>query len=396
MKIRSLFLSLAVVCASGAGLVSSAQAGTNLFGSGVKLDDSFCRQNPARQTVVYVDDTDVVKGQVDWAQTLLLKLQQTLMPGERTTVVQLSPQHGLSKEIWTGCWPNFSNEEKKKIAGQTHFFSANPLSSLQEQQGFFKRDLGQAITKIFMSSQKLPADVAIDPRNPPSKSIVRALASDAGRFTNVNGTIRAIVYSDMVEHSDIGDVFLEQKASTGDLSQKLGVNLHRSVFYFFGVAGTIKDDGKSVDNIRRFWQNAMEQLGANIAGIGADLSIVNAVPVIGKTFDVSLTHQGRNLNGRLFLMVDQDGQLVDSWIGITLIRSAVISGNLHCLDNWTQCSLDGSLNAPLVNYDKPERLVLRQSGSPSLFANGSVMQGKVGVPDTNVDDAISVTLLNQN
>lgn len=366
-----------------------------MFGGGATLDTSYCKFNPPRQTVVYVDDTDVVKDRVDWVKILLAKLQQTLMPGERTTVVELSPQHGQSKEIWSACWPNVSASEAKKLTSESHFFSGNPLDSLKEQQGFFARDFGQAITKIYLSSQRALAEVEIDPDSPPQKSIIRSLASDGARYANGRGTIRSILYSDMAENSELGSVFKTPLPENLNLDSKLGIYLHRSIFYVFGAGGTIKDDGKVSDDIRKFWAVAFQSMAANVGGFGSDLGIANVIPERGTTFEVTLKENSDELHGHLFLMTDHDGQLVDSWIGITRLRSVAINGSLRCSENTTQCSLNAKTNSPLVTNSTLETLSLKQSGSSSLFSSGGSMQGTLGVQGSNVNLPISAKLVNE-
>ncbi|WP_281701146.1 hypothetical protein [Acetobacter malorum] len=394
MKAHFLFFSAFSALLFAPASLPTAQA-AGMFGGGTTLDASYCKFNPPRQTVVYVDDTDVVKDRIDWVKSLLAKLQQTLMPGERTTVVELSPQHGQSKEIWSACWPNVSAAEAKKLTSESHFFSGNPLDSLKEQQGFFARDFGQAITKIYVSSQRAPAEVEIDPENPPKKSIIRSLASDGARYANAHGTIRSILYSDMAENSELGSVFKTPVPASLDLDSKLGTYLHRSIFYVFGAGSTVKDDGKVSDNIRKFWAIALQSMAANVGGFGSDLGIANVIPLHGATFEVTLKENSDELHGHLFLMMDTDGQLVDSWIGITRLRSAAINGSLRCSENTTQCTLNAKTNSPLVTDSTLETLSLKQNGSSSLFDNGGSMQGTLGVPGSNVNLPLSAKLVDE-
>jgi hypothetical protein len=51
------------------------------------LDPSFCQQATVRQTVVYIDDMMMADGQTGWATRLAVKLEATLVPGERVTIV---------------------------------------------------------------------------------------------------------------------------------------------------------------------------------------------------------------------------------------------------------------------------------------------------------------------
>ena len=73
-------------------------ASAALFGA-EGLDPSFCQRPSLRQTVVYVDDMMMAEGKTDWAMKLATKLKATLAPGERVTVVRLSPGNGRSSEV---------------------------------------------------------------------------------------------------------------------------------------------------------------------------------------------------------------------------------------------------------------------------------------------------------
>src|SRR3954470_8546984 len=104
-----------------AGLTAAVPARAALFGA-EGLDPAFCNKPTARQTVVYVDDTMMTDGKTEWATKLSTKLKATLAPGERVTVVRLSPASGQSHEVWSGCWPAYSAADRQKIGSESHFF----------------------------------------------------------------------------------------------------------------------------------------------------------------------------------------------------------------------------------------------------------------------------------
>ena len=104
--------------------------------------------------MVYVDDTSIAAGDVAWAKDLANKLKATLTPGERVTVVELSPSQGTSNELWSACWPDYTAAMKAKLAKGSYFFTSNPLNGLNRQQGFFLNGFGQALTKIYMTATR--------------------------------------------------------------------------------------------------------------------------------------------------------------------------------------------------------------------------------------------------
>lgn len=352
----------------------------SIFGGGNKLDPAFCNAHGFRETVVYIDDSILVTGDTSWAKTIYEKLTATLMPGERTTIVELSPKDGESEEIWSGCWPSYTPEQSAKISKQSHWFSTSPLASIKDQQKFFARDFGIAAEKIEVKGGRAAASVMIDPANPPQKSIIRALAADGARYAHSNGTIRAILYSDLAENSDLGSVFKSPAPPAEDYGSKLGTYLHRSVFYSFGIASDIKGDGAVQDTIHAFWNDAFRSMAANIGGIGTDLNVPNEVPVSSSQYDVSVKDGGEMLVGHLSLLSDDDGTLVDSWLGITRLRTSAINGTFKCTGDASapSCVLDASTVGGIVTTSPTETVSLSSDST-------SVLTGTIGVQGSSVN-----------
>lgn len=376
---------------STATVLASLMLGTSayaegLFGGGNKLDPAFCKEINIRQTVIYVDDQMLVKGQNDWVRDVYDKLRATLVPGERTTLVELSPSTGQSTERWSGCWPAYSASEAAKLANQLHIFSTSPLSNVKEQQGFFARDLGIAIESIERNRARLADQVAIDPNNPPKESIIRALASDGARYAHTQETIRAILYSNLAENSDLGSVYKPLPNPAIDYGVKLGTFLRRSVFYVFGAGLNIKGDGSLQDEIRSFWQQAFQSMAANVGGIGTDLSVPNVLPTAAHSFDILLKDEGNTLTGRLALLTGSDGTLVDSWLGIVRLRTAALNGTYTCNgedDRWF-CTLQATTAGGVVTMSPSETVHLSSSGT-------SVLTGTIGVPGSSVNLPLAAT-----
>ena len=373
------FRSIIGIIALGFMLSPHAFAQSAAFGGAVGLDPSFCRPHNIRQTVVYVDDTSLVTNQTGWAVSIYDKLKASLVPGERVTLVELSPKTGQSAEIWSGCWPAYTAEQRDKLSGESHFFSRSPLATLTDQQNYFARDFGVSAQQIQNKGQRPLADVRIDPENPPDKSIIRALASDDGRYAHTDNTIRAILYSDLAENSDLGSVFKPLPDSPPTYGDKLGTSLRRSVFYAFGAGANVQGSGTVMDGIRAFWDGALRSMAANLGGIGSDLNVPNVVPEQAASYDVALADNGANLAGRLSLLVDHDGTLVDSWIGITRLRNASITGTYHCTGSTAtpSCTLQANTVGGVVSMSPVETITLTNR-------NGKALTGKIGVQGSDV------------
>ncbi len=362
----------AILAVALSAVLPAAAAHAALFGAG-GLDPAFCRQPQVRQTVVYIDDTLMIDGQTDWARRLDTKLRATLAPGERVTVVRLSPGGGAgqagsgqSSELWSGCWPGYAAAEQARLAAQTYVFEQNPLAGAADQQKYFLHDFGAALTQVYLAAKRPADSVRTTAADAPPKQIIRALASDEGRFAASQVTIRAIIYSDMAENSDLGSVFKpgpaslssEHVAAPSGLGQRLGTYLRGGVFYAFGVGSDISDDPGLPETARGFWRAAFGSLAAALAGMGADLNVPNILPVLARRYPVTLSLDGQTLDGRMALLADQDGTLVDSWLGISRLGIAMLDGSLRCTAGRPGCRLEATTSVGIATSAASEQVSL--------------------------------------
>lgn len=349
-----------------------ASAPSHALFNGQNLDPAFCQTKSVRQTVVYIDDTIMVEGKTAWASELIRKLKASLAPGEKTTVVQLSPTAGSSTEIWSGCWPEYTPAQRASIEKSgPYILSKNPLMALSDQQGYFARDLNAAVSVVYFHTKRAAADASAS--RMAKKQLLRALASDEGRFANSAVTVRAIVYSDMAENSDLGSVFKPTKPDDWvNYAQKLGTHLRKSVFYVFGAGEGTSEDHATMENAKAFWTRALRSMSATVGGFGSDLNVPNGIPVNTWIFDTMLKEPDQELDGKLAILTDGDGNVIDSWIGFNRLDIAGIVGTFHCVG--TSCRLDASTTSSLTTDSPSEMLVL--SGDKSRLA------GTLGVKGT--------------
>jgi hypothetical protein len=357
-------------------------APAQIFGSH-GLDPAFCQTKAVRQTVVYVDDSLMIDGKTEWVAELLRKLKASLAPGEKTTVVQLTPTVGKSAEIWSGCWPQFTPQQQIEIKkGEPYVLKKNPLQTLPEQQGYFAQDFNAALSKIYFQAKRPATEVTFPASKAPKMQILRALASDEGRFANSTITIRAIVYSGMAENSDLGSIFKPVAANeSADYAKKLGTHLRKSVFYVFGAVTDIVDGPSNLETAKLFWTSALRSMSAVVGGFGSDLNVTNGIPVSAWVFDTSLRESDQELEGKLSLMVDADGSLVDSWIGFSRLDITGLTGTFSFVKS--DCKLNAETTTSLVTNSPSESLVL--SGSlDRLSGQLGVKYGKLSFPVTAV------------
>ena len=336
-------------------LLAPTAARAQLFGA-AGLDPSWCKLATVRQTVVYVDDMMMVDGDTAWAPALMEKLRATLTPGESVTVVRLSPAQGRSAEMWHGCWPSLSDDERARDARHIYLLQANPTTRVGEQQRFFARDFGGALTRVYLAGKRPADEQRIDAATPPQKEIIRALASDGGRFSDATQTIRAIIYSDFAEHSDLGNVFGPLPQPFPNLGDRLGTFLRHGVIYEYGLAAEITGGEDVPERTRAFWNAALRSMAAVPAGMGSDLNVPNVLPVRAATYDVSLAFGTDTLDGKLALLAGSDGELVDSWVGISRLPDAGVTGTFRCLD--ARCRVDAATTSGVATSSRNETLTL--------------------------------------
>ena len=353
-------------------LLGGGPARAQLFGA-QGLDPAWCKQATLRQTVAYVDDTVMVDGQTGWALRLADKLRGSLAPGERVTVVRLSPRTGQSGEVWSGCWPNLTAAERTRAGAQTYFFEKNPVDRIADQQRFFLRDFGQALTTIYAAAKRPAEAVRVDAAHPPDKQLLRALASDGGRFAGSPNTIRAIVYSDMAENSDLGSVF-HPAAAPPAYGERLGTWLRHGVFYAYGLDLDVEGGAGVQEATRAFWSAALRSMAAAVGGMGADLNVPNTLPVRAYAYGVSLQMQGQALDGRMALLAGEDGDLVDSWLGISRLSVGLVAGTFRCTVAGA-CHLDGTTPPGLATSSASEAVELTGPAAGPLV-------GRLGVRGT--------------
>ena len=353
-----------------------------LGGGAGDLDPKFCQTRALRETVIYVDDMVMRDDQTDWAVKLFSKLKATLVPSEKVSVVELSPANGTSVEKWSGCWPNFTAEGREAVAKQKSFFSADPLKGLDQQQKFFGLNFSRAINTIYSANKT--KSKAVDLADPPKKEIVAALAADESRYSHSRGTVRAIIYSDMAENSDIASVYKPLPNPIPNIGKKLGTTLAGSVFYAFGVGRASALPEAVNEETRTFWSEAFTTMNAALAGIGSDLNISNVVPVAAHSYLINFMVDDQQISGRLSLLTDADGTLVDSFLAANRMSTAELGGTMRCEGDHdtTLCALNATTGRGIVSYSRSETLTLHGDAGGTLTGQFGVKGSKFDYPFT--------------
>ncbi len=335
------------------------------FGASKLNIEKFCDRPTERQTVLYVDDTILSKSDARWFETLDARLRSTLLPHEAVTVVRLSPVQGRSKELWRGCWPDFTADERQQIergqGGMSGWFSSNPIKNLPDMQAVFRQQLQAAIGQIFTEAAR--DSINIDTARPPERSYLRALASDGGRFGRSPIHSRAIFYADLLETSEFASVFKQQdmaqwRQQAEAIAPKLGIDFGRASLHAFGVGASLRQPGALPENAIRFWRAFIQTANGNAGFFGADLAIPAKRPESLTVYEIETTVDKRNLDGRMLLFADRDGVLHDSFAFLRGQYGAPLIGSFLC-NPGGQCRLEAKVGAMFLFSTEGESFDLR-------------------------------------
>lgn len=351
---------LGIIAVTLFALPASAQ-----FGASKLNIQKFCDRPAERTTVLYVDDTILNKTDARWFETLDARLRSTLLPHEVVTLVRLSPAQGRSKELWRGCWPDFSTEERQQIergqTGPSSWFTSNPVKGLPDMQAVFRQQLQAAVGQIFTEAAR--ESIAIDAARPPERSYLRALASDGGRFGRNPVHARVILYADLLEASEYTSVFKQQDAAqwrqqAEGIVPKLGVDFGRASLHAFGIGVSLRQPGALPENAIRFWRSFMQTANGNPGFLGADLAIPAKRPESLTIYEIETSVNKRNLDGRLVLFADRDGVLHDSYAFLRGQYSAPLLGSFLCNASG-QCRLEAKVGGMFLFSTEGESFDLK-------------------------------------
>lgn len=339
-----------------AALVFAATQAHAFFGNDEYDISGFCEVSADRETIIYIDDTMMVEGSTAWAERIDAKLLSSLMPSERVTLLRLSPEQGRVSEIWTGCWPAYSQEQQEKLEAETYLLQKHPLKVLETQQQVFRQGFGNGLSQIYTAAMR-PAGAS--PSTVVPKQIIRALAADEGRFGRRAANLRVVIYSDMVENSEYGIApDSDSTAASAEIAKQLGLNLQHAMVYAFGFGDTGNSSGLSLENTRAFWAAFTDGAKGHLVALGSELTAPATLPVAIHSYDVEASVQDRTVIGRMHLAANADGELQDSYITFGSAVSSLISGELLCQADGT-CVLDAVTTTGTLTTTPEEHIALR-------------------------------------
>lgn len=334
--------------------------------------DQFCNVKSPRQTLIYIDDDVIQQDDTQWALQLISKVMTNLMPSESVTLVKLSSELGSTEERWKACYPDITVAElekrKESIGFLEKLLTTDASKQLKEQKTVFKAQMTGALEKILTekSQQKSKSSTV-------KKQIIRALENDIARFDNRNGAIRVIIYSDMLENSDLISSQNSSVLEAKKLAEARKLNFQNAVFHIFG-------SGKSgnIKGLKSFWEEFIDGGAGNLADIGSELILTSKPPDSLKVYDVEIEITKDDIRrGTLRLFIDNDSKLQESVVTIgTKQRSLLDDGEFLCQQD--HCSLQAKARSPLIVAEGKEEF--------KLTGTIDSLSGKLQIPSTQLSN----------
>jgi hypothetical protein len=338
----------------------------------------YCDQEGVnRQTVIYLDQSVIAKKDPNWFKDILNKAK--FLPGERIQIVTIKDGSSTVEQAWDACYPAYTPKNYNNLKENDGFgsvFTGGVDDELTSDSKAFTTRLQQALAHPL---QRTRHEQAPKYKNEfPRKKLVEAFYYDSKRLDLESGIARVIVFSDMIENSDLvnhGSFSpIEDAASVSD---RFPVFLNHASFYIYGINYTNSDTALN-EKMEQFWRQYFIKSGAEIAHYGTQLvlprddGMFEAISYKGK-----LTQSdGKRLATSMRLAYLPNGDLMHSWLAVG-DDFMTLSGNISC--SGQNCELEAKIKESGFKYFKPNDVV-RLDG-----ALGE-MRGKIGARDDSVID----------
>lgn len=362
-----------VVLAIVASVTARIPTASAAFGIEEADISKFCNAKAARQTLIYIDDRNLYEGSTDWAKRLDQKLRANLLPNEPVNIMRLSSMDGAVKESGVACWPDYSPEERARINQESYVFSEHPLKALEGQQQVFQGWLAKHLTEIYTQGKRAASGGPQMAESGVKRQIVRALSADEGRLNSGKGMLRIIIYSDMLEQSDLADVVKQETGlpeAGASAAKKLGLDAQNATVYVYGAGGGV--DAGTVERAKAFWTSFFQTANGMLASFGTDLNMPGSAPAQWRRYDVQVNVPDQSRIGRMTLIADGQGKLQDSVLSFGVGRSAVIEGTLNC-SAAGKCALEAKTRVGVITQEAGEEVRLEGSLAD--------MKGWIGFPN---------------
>ena len=355
---------------------------TNAFADGLlRTTDlkKYCNQEGIdRQTIIYLDQGIIAKKDPNWYKDIINKTK--FLPGERLQVVTINDGGATVELAWDTCFPKYTSSAYKKLKSKEGFgsvFTGGIDDQLKADKKSFEKKLYQALGHPLANSRHEQPPI-YQSGSFPTKKLVEAFYYDAGRFDLKDGISRVIVFSDMIEKSDlVSHTSLESEVTAKQVAKRFPMFLSHSSFYIYGINYTNKDTALN-EKMESFWRQYFLKSGAHIVNYSTQLVLPKKDDGFkARSYSGALVQSdGKKLSTNLRLATQPDGRLVHSWLTIG-DHYMTLEGNMNC--SGQNCTVDAKITGSTFDGFKVSD-VLKLTGNHKSFS------GKVGARDESVID----------
>jgi len=339
----------------------------------------YCDQDGInRQTIIYLDQSVIAKKDPNWYKDILNKTK--FLPGERLQVVTINDGGSTVELVWDSCYPSYTSKKYAKLKSEdsvTSIFTGGVEDQLKSDSKVFETRLMQALAHPLAKSRHEQAPSYKDQF--PIKKLVEAFYYDASRMGLKSGIPRVIVFSDMIEKSDLvaHDNF-EPIENADQVAKRFPTFLNHSSFYIYGINYTNSETILN-EKMEKFWRRYLLKSGAEIAHYGTQLVLPRENTLIAaNSYKGKLTQSdGKNLATSLRVAYLPNGDLIHSWISIG-DHYLVLQGNISC--SGQNCELRAQIKESVFDGFKVNDV---------LTLDGTIknLKGTIGARDDSVIDA---------
>lgn len=342
--------------------------------------DKYCQNDPGdRQTVIYLDQNIIASKDPNWYKDLINKVEYR--PGEKVQFVNINSGGSTVELIWETCHPSVSPERLKKMKASEGFgalFTGGIADNLANDNKFFDKQVVRALSHPVKRTRHESAP-SFSAASFPTKKLVEAIYYDSKRLNVDDVFTRVIMFSDMIENSELFDLksFDPNKAAKA-VAKRYPLFLNYASFQVYGINYTNRET-KINENIRDFWSQYLLMSGAYVEQYGAQLAVEEDT----KNWKFYKYKGHVNVGGvkgasAFRMVIGDDGKIRHGWLEIAHMYLPM-SGEVKC--SGKNCNIDAEVLASSNRDAFKKNDILRLSGTLSNF------KGKVGGKDETVIDA---------
>ena len=232
----------------------------------------YCSQEGVkRQTILYLDQGIIAKKDPNWYKDILNKTK--FFPGERLQVVTIKTGGTKIEQAWDTCYPTYTAniyDALKSKEGFGSMFTGGVDENLANDLKSFNKSFTQALAHPLRDT-KHDMPPSYSKGNFPGKKLVEALYYDAKRLDLENGISRVIIFSDMIEQSDlIEHSNFDPSTAVDKIAKRFPLFLNPASFYIYGVNYTNEDTSLN-QKMESFWNAFLLKSGAVVEHYGTQL-----------------------------------------------------------------------------------------------------------------------------